>query len=65
MYLQLIGQHKLYLMYLHYFAFVNASNSTAKTINLPANPTANNYVVIKDKKEMLLQIILLYKVMVN
>lgn len=32
------------------FYFVNASNSTAKTINLPANPTANNYVVIKDKK---------------
>lgn len=32
------------------FYFVNASNSTAKTINLPANPTANNYVVVKDKK---------------
>lgn len=32
------------------FYFVNASNSTSKTINLPANPTANNYVVIKDKK---------------
>lgn len=32
------------------FYFVNASNSTAKTINLPAAPTANNYVVIKDKK---------------
>ena len=32
------------------FYFVNASNSTAKTINLPATPTANNYIVIKDKK---------------
>ena len=32
------------------FYFVNASNSTSKTINLPAAPTANNYVVIKDKK---------------
>lgn len=32
------------------FYFVNASNSTSKTINLPAVPTANNYVVIKDKK---------------
>ena len=32
------------------FYFVNASNSTSKTINLPAAPTANNYIVIKDKK---------------
>lgn len=32
------------------YYFVNASDSTAKTINLPLTPTFNNLVIIKDKK---------------
>lgn len=32
------------------YYFVNASNSTPKTINLPSNPSNSNLVTIKDKK---------------